>query len=148
MTCFVTLCCCFVLVEMEVKISIKLRNISYLNILYKICFNILLEIWRHKCFLSPGPHLGVCDQEGEHLGDMGHDALQQGQRHRQEQRPGANLNIILVNYLHLYVWVIYFLCHWHNLKHTSTGDMSHNNYQTYSFIFIDERWNLIYFEWR
>lgn len=95
-TCFVTfLLFCFGGNGGEIISRNHLRKISYLDILYKVGLNILLEIWIHERLLGSGPHLGVCDEEGQHLGDVGHQTLQQGQGHRQEQGPGTNLNIHL-----------------------------------------------------
>ena len=64
----------------------------YLNILHKVLLDILLEVGREEGLLSSGSHLGVGDEEGEHLGNMWHETLEQGQRHGQEQGPRANLD--------------------------------------------------------
>ena len=64
----------------------------YLNVLHEVLLDVLLEVGREEGLLGSGPHLRVCDQEGEHLGDMGHQTLEQGQRHGQKQGPRANLD--------------------------------------------------------
>ena len=64
----------------------------YLNILHKVLLDVLLEVRREEGLLCPGPHLWVGDEEWQHLGHMGHETLEQGERHRQEQGPRANLD--------------------------------------------------------
>ena len=73
------------------KTTATIDVLSHLNVLDEVLLDVLLELWRHEGLLGAGPHLGVSDEEGQHLGHVRHQPLQQGQRHRQEQRPGANL---------------------------------------------------------
>lgn len=69
---------------------------AYLDVCHKIFLDVLLELGGHEGLLGPGPHLGVGDEEGEHLGHVGHQALEQCERHREEQGPGANLGEIRI----------------------------------------------------
>ena len=64
---------------------------SYLDIVHKILLDIFLELRREEGLLSPAPHLGVADEERQHLGDMRHQTLQEGEGHGEEQSPGTNL---------------------------------------------------------
>ena len=40
------------------------------------------------------PHLRVRDKEREHSGDMGHEPLEEGEGHGEEEGPGADLLIV------------------------------------------------------
>merc|ERR1739848_394393 len=55
--------------------------------------SIFLELRREEGLLSAAPHLGVADQERQHLGDMRHQTLQEGEGHGEEQSPGTNLGL-------------------------------------------------------
>ena len=68
-----------------------LMRLSYLDIVHKILLNIFLELRGEEGLLGAGPHLGVADHEGQHLWDVGHQTLQQSQRHGEEESPGTNL---------------------------------------------------------
>lgn len=78
------------------KSPLYFRCNAYLDVCHKIFLDVLLELWGHEGLLGPGPHLGVGDEEGEHLGHVGHQALQQCERHGEKQGPGTNLGEIRI----------------------------------------------------
>ena len=66
-------------------------KLQYLNVLDEVLLNVLLELGRHEGLGGALPHLGVGHDQGQQGGHVGHQALQQGQGHCQEQRPWAHL---------------------------------------------------------
>ena len=67
---------------------------SYLDIVHKILLNILLELRREEGLLGPAPHLGVGDEERQHLGDVRHQTLEESEGHGEEEGPGTDLQEI------------------------------------------------------
>ena len=52
---------------------------------------VIEELRVEEGLLRPAPHLGVGDEEGEHLGHVGHQTLEQGEGHGEEESPGTDL---------------------------------------------------------
>ena len=86
--------------------------VSYCNNIMWYCNpnRVKLSSLLSRCFwwFNAKPHLRVWNKEWEHCWHVGHQSLEQGQGHRQEEGPGTDL--MIVYWYHTMILYIFILC--------------------------------------